>query len=271
LFCSAPPEQPQVNGQLQQLPPPPSADASLELFRRLRSLSDAVRDAVQGRDNVAFFRAADSHYHAFREAVMHARPIVQLQSAGSKPSGIVGFTFGQAATPGSSAPQRPTSSSYKDRSERSADFWICSADAAAIVPADAAASAASGQQQQQQHPVGAITLDRVRELAHKYRTDELPEFFPFRVVQELVQSLKGCWDAAAQACLHDVADELQALTASLVAHHFGQFARAEAYIRWVYGCAQTTACEGFACTRAMWGGSAWLETCSWVLLQGAVA
>jgi hypothetical protein len=49
---------PQVNGQLQQLPPPPSSDASLELFRRLRSLSELVRDAVQGRDDVAFFRAA---------------------------------------------------------------------------------------------------------------------------------------------------------------------------------------------------------------------
>jgi hypothetical protein len=118
------------------------------------------------------------------------------------------------------------------------EFWICSADAAAIVPADGAA--ASGQQQQQQHPpVGLITLDRVRELAHKYRTDELPEFFPFRVVQELVRSLKGRWDAAAQACLDDVAEELQALTASLVAQHFGQFARAEAHIRWVDDCAHS--------------------------------
>jgi hypothetical protein len=199
---------------------------------------------VQGKDDVAFYRATDSHYRVFREAVMHARPIVQLQSADSNPSGgIVGFSaFGQAATPGSSAPRRPTSSSstHKDRSERIADFWICSADAAAIVPADTAAgSAQHPHQQQQDQPVGLITLDRVRKLAQKYRTDELPEFFPFRVVQELVQSLKGRWDAAAQACLHDVGEELQALTASLVAHHFGQFARAEAYIRWVHGCVHT--------------------------------
>jgi hypothetical protein len=50
-----------------------------------------------------------------------------------------------------------------------------------------------------------------------------------------VQGLKGRWDAAAQACLHDVAEELQELTGSLVAQHFGQFSRADMYIRWAGG------------------------------------
>ncbi|WIA22588.1 hypothetical protein OEZ86_009573 [Tetradesmus obliquus] len=161
----------QLNAQQQQLLPPPSANASEELFRRLRALSDSVQGAVAGRDDdVAFFRAADTHYSAFKSAVMRARPQVQL--------------------PG----KHGSSAAQEDDSEDDSEV-------------------------------------RVRELAQKYRRDELPKFLPYKVVQALVQPLKGRWDAAAQTCLRDVAKELQELTGRLVQQHFGQFARAEAHIR----------------------------------------
>ncbi|KAF6262011.1 P-loop containing nucleoside triphosphate hydrolase protein [Scenedesmus sp. NREL 46B-D3] len=204
----------EVTSQLQQLPPPPSSDSSLELFRRLRSLSESVRDAVQGRDDVAFFRAADSHYRLefCHLDWLHIRAVGDIligssaASSGAASSGAAGTGAAGTASNGSS----------KELQEDSLEFWL---------------EGAGAEQQQLQQPVGLITLERVRDLAQKFRTDELPDFFPFRVVQELVQGLKGRWDAAAQACLHDVAQELQELTGSLVQRHFGQFSRAEMHIR----------------------------------------
>jgi hypothetical protein len=54
-----------------------------------------------------------------------------------------------------------------------------------------------------------------------------------RVLETLVQGLKGRWDAAAHACLHDVAALLEATSERLVDRHFGQFANARAYVKWV--------------------------------------
>jgi hypothetical protein len=225
----------QVNGELHKLPPPPSDDAKLELFRRLRSLSDSVQDAVQGRGDVSFFRAADSHYGAFKHSVLAARPRVQLSGTATAASGML--TFGSSSTSGNDAAQDTTSSSIQLQ-EEAAEFWLgCVSKNPAAAGSEAPlAPSVEGADEQQQKGLpeiedDVITLEAVRDLAHKYKTVELPEFFPFRVVQELVQSLKGRWDAAAQACLHDVAEELQELTARLVQQHFGQFSRAEMYIR----------------------------------------
>lgn len=60
---------------------------------------------------------------------------------------------------------------------------------------------------------------------------ELPSFPPYRVLEELVQGLKGRWDAAAFECLQGVSELLQELTDRLVDEHFGQFAEARKEVR----------------------------------------
>lgn len=81
-------------------------------------------------------------------------------------------------------------------------------------------------------PKGLITLEQARQLAARYRARELPSFVPYRVLEELVQGLKGRWDAAAADCLHAVSEELQQLTDRLVEEHFGQFAGARKEVSW---------------------------------------
>jgi hypothetical protein len=190
-----------------------------------------VQDAVQGRGDVSFFRAADSHYGAFKHSVLQARPRVLLSGTAAAAGGGM-FTFGASSTSGNDAAKDTTTSSI-ELQEEAAEFWLgCVATTPAAAGSEAPLEpAVEGADKQQQEGADVITLEAVRDLAHKYKTVEFPEFFPFHVVQELVQSLKGRWDAAAQACLHDVAEELHDLTASLVQQHFGQFSRAEMYIR----------------------------------------
>lgn len=60
---------------------------------------------------------------------------------------------------------------------------------------------------------------------------ELRPFAPYRVLEQLVDSLKGRWDDAAQACARDVAEQLQGLADKLVADQFGQFDAAQSAIR----------------------------------------
>jgi hypothetical protein len=74
-------------------------------------------------------------------------------------------------------------------------------------------------------------LDNVRQLAARYRVRELPSFPPYRVLEELVQGLKGRWDAAALACLHEVSEALTQLADRVVQEHFGQFAAARREVR----------------------------------------
>lgn len=166
---------------------------------------------MAGRDDdVAFFRAADTHYSAFKSAVMRARPQVQLpgkhgSSAAheddSEDDSEVRYTrfLALGTWIKSSEEAEEPGSSREEQHEDSLEFWLRPEHAAAAAAADA-----------------PITLDRVRELAQKYRRDELPKFLPYKVVQALVQPLKGRWDAAAQTCLRDVAKELQELTGRLV-------------------------------------------------------
>jgi hypothetical protein len=115
---------------------------------------------------------------------MQARPVVQLEKP--KPAAM-GFTFGGFGQPsptigvGSGAAAAAAAGSSKEVHEDSLEFWL---DGVAIGAAgDNSARAAVGEgelPEPQQPPVGLITLDKVRELAQKYRTNELPDFFPFR-------------------------------------------------------------------------------------------
>jgi hypothetical protein len=47
----------QVEAQLSQLPPPPAADHGMELFRRLHDMGSVVQRAVDGEDDVIFFKS----------------------------------------------------------------------------------------------------------------------------------------------------------------------------------------------------------------------
>lgn len=201
LLCSAvcllllPVQQPSQVEQLNQaLPKPPAADPTFELCSRLRDLAAAVNKAVKGEDDAVFFKASDACYRQFREAVLVSRPTVRL-----------------------------TDSSYNivdsGKGEEDPQFWLSGPQ-----------SLAQGKTAAQ--PVdGLITMDSVRELANKYRVRELPTFAPYRVLEELVDGMKGRWDTAALACVHGVAEELQQLTDALVEEHFGQFAAARHEIR----------------------------------------
>jgi hypothetical protein len=155
---------------------------------------------VEGSDSADFFRAADRAYTTFRQTVLTARPSVRL--------------FGsRSASAGSSG----RGTAWK---EEDPQFWLEG-------PAQDAGEGEEGQE-----PEGLITLEKARQLAARYRARELPFFVPYRVLEELVQGLKGRWDAAAADCLHAVSEQLQPLTDRLVEEHFGRFAGARKEIRW---------------------------------------
>lgn len=186
----------QTEAQLAKLPPAPASDPSFELFRRLRDLINAIGAAVEGSDDAEFYRAADESYSVFRAAVLKARPTVRLTSSSS-----------EAAVPGSSV---------TGLREEDPQFWL-----------QGPAHEGKGE------PEGLITLDNVRRLAARYRVRELPSFPPYRVLEELVQGLKGRWDVAALACLHSVSEALTQLADRVVQEHFGQFAAARREVRCV--------------------------------------
>lgn len=198
----------QTEAQLHKLPPPPASDPSFELFGRLRDLACAVAQAVEGSDSADFFRAADRSYTTFRQTVLTARPSVRL--------------FGDK-TAAASAGSDSNSSSHAWK-EEDPEFWLEGPVQEEVEEGWGAPAS--------REPEGLITLDKTRQLAARYRALELPSFVPYRVLEELVQGLKGRWDAAAAGCLHAVSEELQQLTDRLVEEHFGQFARACKEIRW---------------------------------------
>lgn len=184
------------------LPRPPASDSKLELSRRLRELSATTKAAVDGEGSVEFFRAVDSCYTRLKKAVLRARPTVRLTEGCSK------FTVN-------------SSSSQTD--EEDPQFWLNGPESTLTF----------GEQDPAPKPEGLITLKKARKLAASYRVHELPTFPPYRVLDELVQSLKGRWDSAAQACVREVGEALEQLSDKLVAQHFGQFAGARHEIRCV--------------------------------------
>lgn len=189
----------QTEGQLRKLPPPPAADASLELMRRARDLSMSVAQAIDGKgEHTDFFRATDAAYRRLQAAVLAARPTVRLTDEDGDEQG------------GEQVDEEGDGS----MEEEGMDFWL-----------DGPAAASGG------NPEGLITLEHVQQLANKYRTRELPGFQPYRVLEELVRGLRGRWDDAAFACVRAVSEQLQALTDQVVQQHFGQFAAAKQLIR----------------------------------------
>jgi hypothetical protein len=125
-----------------------------------------------------------------------------------------------ASTAGTSSKATPSKgnigSSSSTWQEEDAQFWL---------EGPAQSEDGSGE------PEGLITLEKARQLAGQYRVRELPSFPPYRVLEELVQGLKGRWDAAAAECLYGVGEVLQQLTDRLVEEHFGQFAGARKEVR----------------------------------------
>lgn len=200
---------------MRKLPPPPASDPSFELYSRLRDLARSVAQAVEGSDSADFFRAADRSYTNFRQTVLTARPSVRLFGGKSASAGS-----------GSGSSSRSSSHAWK---EEDPEFWLEG-------PAQDEGEDGEGE------PEGLITLEKARQLAARYRARELPSFVPYRVLEELVQGLKGRWDAAAADCLHAVSEELQQLTVRLVEEHFGQFAGARKEIRWGPPHTQRPAC-----------------------------
>jgi hypothetical protein len=165
---------------------------------------------VEGSDDAGFFRAADKHYSQFRQSVLSARPTVRLTSS-------TGSEAASAGTSSKATPSKATSSSSSSTwQEEDAQFWL-----------EGPANSEDGSGE----PEGLITLEKARQLAGQYRVRELPSFQPYRVLEELVQGLKGHWDAAAAECLHGVGEVLQQLTDRLVEEHFGQFAGARKEVR----------------------------------------
>jgi hypothetical protein len=202
----------QTEAQLRKLPPPPASDPGFELFSRLRDLARAVAQAVEGSDDAGFFRAADKHYSQFRQSVLSARPTVRLTSSSSSSEAASAGTSSKATTS-----KGNTSSSSSTWQEEDAQFWL--------EGPETQSGDGSGE------PEGLITLEKARQLAGQFRVREVPSFPPYRVLEELVQGLKGRWDAAAAECLHGVGEVLQQLTDRLVEEHFGQFAGARKEVR----------------------------------------
>lgn len=135
-------------------------------------------------------------------------PVFHFGSAG--PAAAGSSSTDGAAAPGSHTPVTCT----PGLKEEDPQFWL-------------QGPAHSGEDK----PEGLITLKEVEKLAARYRVQELPSFPPYRVLEELVQGLKGRWDVAAITCLHAVAEELVQLTERAVEEHFGRFAAARREIR----------------------------------------
>lgn len=63
------------------------------------------------------------------------------------------------------------------------------------------------------------------------RTDELAGYTPYSVLSALVQQCKGKWDTAAVKCVRDVNEELLQLSKQVVNQLFGQYPKAEMFVR----------------------------------------
>eukprot|EP00775_Hariotina_reticulata_P010753 gene10753-10909_t len=221
----------QVEADLEKLPPPPSADRGLQLRLLLTRLAKAVDSALHPPHSLTdptathFAQAARTHYSNLRDAVVRARPRVELRKESA--SSATSSSSRNGATPG----------------EEDVAFWL---DAAADVGSDAdddgggkggsggknrqrpAASSASDDGQGQ-GPV-VITLDYARQLAEDMRTDELAGYTPYSVLSALVQQYKGKWDTAAVKCVRDVNEELLLLSKQEVKQLFGQYPKAEMFV-----------------------------------------
>jgi hypothetical protein len=189
--------------------------------------------AIGGTGDITFFRAADACYCALKQEVLAARPTVRLRGGdggdggrgdgsdgnrgdGDRADGGDGNGGGGGDGGGDGDGDGDGNGGGGDgepAGEESPEFWLQGPGAGSSQPA------------------GLITLEGVRRMAAMYRTTELPTFQPYRVLEELVQALKGRWDAAALRCLHDVVQQLNKLLDALVVAHFGQFAEASKYIR----------------------------------------
>ena len=77
---------------------------------------------------------------------------------------------------------------------------------------------------------GAITLEDVKKLAHRFRGDQLPTYHSYRTLQQLVERSKGRWGAHTDACIQGVYEQLQQLVQHLVRVHFGRFPAAARHI-----------------------------------------
>jgi hypothetical protein len=76
-----------------------------------------------------------------------------------------------------------------------------------------------------------ISLSMTCHALQDMRTDELAGYTPYSVLSALVQQYKGKWDTAAITCVRDVHEELLQLSKQDVNHLFGQYPKAEAYVR----------------------------------------